>query len=304
MTWLWLALLSSAAWAVVQLVDKTLISSEAPSPRHYLVVSGVAALVPTVVMPALLTSFVTVPGPRMAAAGVLAGVLYFLSNAAFFKALLDMDASLSAAALAAVPGLTTIGSWLVLSETVGWLPVAGVVAITGGVIVMSEASRAARSSRPPLRAWTSLIIAGLLLVGEYLIEGSLVADLHPLDVFFWTRIGVVGSMAVFALLRWRFVLTTIRWAFVERRRVGALTVSNEALDMAAIACLIAAFNAGPVGLSTAVAYTQAALVFVFTLGVNAMKSGTIPTDSDKRGSITWRAIGLLVVVLGVFLTTM
>jgi uncharacterized membrane protein len=303
MTWLWFALLASSAWAVVQLVDKTLISSEAPSPRHYLVASGVAALVPTILMPLLLTSFVTFPGPAMAAGGIFAGVLYFASNAFFFKALLDMDASLSAAALAAVPGLTAIGSWLILSETIGWLPVAGLVAIAGGVIVMSEAPREARRVRPPLKAWGSLTIAGLLLVAEYLIEGTIVQDMHPLDVFFWTRVGVVLSVVVFAALRWRFVRETIRWAFVERRRVGALTVSNEALDMGAIACLIAAFSAGPVGLSTAVAYTQAAFVFVFTLMANAVVPGTIPTNSDKKGGITWRAIGLLVVVLGVFLTT-
>lgn len=303
MTWLWFALLASLAWATVQLVDKTLVSTEAPSPNHYLVASGIAAIAPSVLMPLLVGAYVTTPAPVMMLGGIAAGVLYFASNAFFFKALLHMDASLSAAALAAVPGVTALGSWLILSESVGLLPVAGILVIALGVIVMSGATAESRRHRPPLRAWLLLMVAGTFLVAEYLVEGSLVRELHALDVFFWTRIGVVGCVAAFALVRWRFVIYTIRWAFVTRRRVGALTVSNEALDMIAVASLIAAFSVGPVGLSTAAAYTQVAFVFLITILVNALRPQTIPTEGDKRGNLLWRTLGLTAVVAGVFLTT-
>jgi uncharacterized membrane protein len=303
-TWFWFAALASLCWAVVQIVDKTLINRDAPSTNHYLVATGAAALAPVLLMPLPLHNYVTIPYPSVLASGIAAGVCYFIANAFFFRSLLYIDASLSSAGLATIPGITAVMSYLVLGQRLGLLPVTGIVAITAGVVVMSRVDSAGvEVSRPPLKAWVLLGAAILLYVTEYIIEGTIVRYVHALDVFFWTRIGVLACTAILAVANWRFVRDAIVWAFFSSRRVGAFTVSNELLDMLAVASLIAAYSLGPVGLSTAIAYTQAAFVLAITLLVNAVRAGTIPTEGDRPGALRWRVVGLGVVLVGVFMTS-
>lgn len=305
MTWLVAALLASLAWAIVQLVDKTLIDAKStPSTDHYLVASGISALLPVALFPFVLRQHLTTQDTLTIVLSCLAGVCYFVSNSFFFRAVAHIDASVSSAALAAVPGMTAVGSWLVLSEALGWLPVAGIIAISIGVFVMSRTpkGRTTTSKRVPLRAWVFLAIAELILVVEYLIEGAAAKHLPAVGVFFWTRVGVLACMVALVTANRQFVMDAIRWAFLRSRRVGYLTVTNECLDMIAITLLIASYRSGPVGVATAVAYTQSAFVFILTLAANTFRPNTVPTEGDRRGILRWRVVGLVLVLVGVFLS--
>jgi drug/metabolite transporter (DMT)-like permease len=303
MSWPILALLASLTWAAVQLIDKTLIDSTAtPSSDHYLVVSGATALLPVLLMPLIFSEYVTIPNALSVSLAIGAGACYFVANAFFFRAVSYIDASVTAAALAAVPALTAVGSWLILNETFGWLAIAGLVSITLGVFVMSQAPT--RGKKIPRKAWLYLALAELVFVAEYLLEGTTVRHLSPLTVFFWTRIGILLCLGVLASFNLRFTREAFRWAFLRSHKVGLLTLGNECLDMVAITLLIASYRSGSVGLATALAYTQSAFVFLATLGVNFLRPGTIPTVGDRPGTLRWRLGGLVFVMIGVVLASL
>src|SRR5438132_7308358 len=245
MTWFLLAILASLTWAIVQLVDKTLITDDAPSPKHYWIISGVAALAPVVVMPVALPRLVVLPEKSILILAMFAGVCYFVSNAFFFRAVLRIDASISSAALAAVPSLTAVGSWLILNESFSWFHVAGIVAITLGVFVMSNfGSGNAKKSKIPPRAWVFLASSEIILVVEYLVEGAVVKHISPLSAFFWSRVGVILCVFLVSLTRPRLVREALQWV-LHSKKGGLLTTGNECLDVLAIALLLAACRWGP-----------------------------------------------------------
>jgi drug/metabolite transporter (DMT)-like permease len=301
--WYVFALLASLAWSVVQLVDKTLISSQAPSSNHYLVISGMTTVVSLLVLPLVATHDLSVPTTLTLIGSIGAGVCYFASNGFFFRALNNIDASVNSAVLATTPGLTAIGSWLILGQDLGWPEVTGVIAISVGVLIMSQFGRGKATNRPPASAWMSICIAELLLVTEYILEGVVVEHIPALDVLFWSRVGVVMATAAFAVVRWRLVVEAVSWAFSRSRHVAALSAANECLDIVAIGLLITAYSRGPIGVATALAYTQAAFVFGISLLVNAIRPKTIPTEGDDvhASGLGWRAVGIVIVIAGVFL---
>ncbi len=90
MAWLILAILASLLWAIVQLVDKTLIASAAPSTQHYWAMTGVAAIAPVAIILVAFPKFAMLPEIAYLALAMLAGCCYFVSNAFFFRAVLSI----------------------------------------------------------------------------------------------------------------------------------------------------------------------------------------------------------------------
>jgi len=300
MTWLLFSLISATCWAAVQIVDKTIIVNEAPSVGHYLFVSGLASL-PVVAIGSIFldVTAISVEGIVLATAS---GVCYFIVTAFLFHALVSLDASVAAAALATVPALATVAAWPILGQTLTVLPAAAVLLITAGASVIYWRGRETLSTGKIRRAWFAVLGAVVVLVAEYMIDGYVVQSAPAPTVFYWTRVGVATATLLFAAIRPRRCLDAIKWLIRRRQRVASLTFANELLDMAGVASLIAAYSTGPVGLSTGVAYSSPAIVYGATLIINFVKPGLIPADGDRSNWIS-RGIGILLVVVGVLLAT-
>ena len=300
MGWFGYSLISSLCWAGVQIVDKTLVDGEAPSPLHYLFVSGFSAIPVFVFLP-LFFPVLALPSWQILVS-VVAGILYFAANGLIFYAILRLDASLAAAALAAVPASAAIGSWLFLGEGLEIVAAGSIGLITLGVVMMSIDSPDRAERGESLRTeWLMIAGAVVLLVLEYLLEARVVRDATAPQVFYWSRGGVILATLLLGVFLREKALEALSWAFRRRRHVGLLTLGNEGLDMVAQASLIAAYARGPVGLSTAVAYSNPALVFGGTVLINSIWRGAVPTEGDVAHHY-WRMAGLVLVVAGIFLS--
>lgn len=302
MDWIGFAVVSMICWALVQIVDKTLIATEAPTYRHYLFVSGLASVPVVIFGPAVLAGSFTRLPVHMLLLTVVTGMCYFIGNGFVFYAFTVLDASIVAAALAAVPACAAVASWLALGEKLRVLPVIGLALITIGVVGMNGPRD--KSGQGPSRrsAWLAVAGAVAALVTEYVIEGFAVEKVPSGVVFYWGRVGVVAAVLALAAVRRSEAADAIAWVVRRRRVVLALSFGNEALDMVAIACLIAAYAYGPVGLATGIAYANPALVFLLTVMVNRLRVGAIPSEGDDT-RFAWRALGVTVVVTGVLLAS-
>jgi drug/metabolite transporter (DMT)-like permease len=299
MTWFALAVLASLMWAIVRVLNKTLAASEAPSTQHRWAITGVVAIAPVVLILVLVPRYAALPDTRLLLIVMLAGACSFISNAFFFQAALSIDVATTSASLAGIPGLTAIGSLLLLNEKIGWIPIVGIIEITAGVVLMSRAAAPKRPKRKlPRGAVLSLGAAVATLTAEYLIEGATARYLPTLNVFYWTRIGVLVCVGILSLLKPRLVRDAFRWAFLDNRNIGVLTISSECLAMLAVASLIGAYRVGPVGLATAIAYTQSAFVLVITLAVNSARPGTIPMEDEHPDAVRLRSLGFMLIVWG------
>jgi drug/metabolite transporter (DMT)-like permease len=300
MTWLFFSMASATCWAAVQIVDKTIIENEAPSPGHYLFVSCLASLPVVAIGPIFLDiASISVEGIFLA---IASGLCYFLATAFLFHALVSLDASVTAAALAVVPALATVAAWPILGQKLTVLSAIAVLLITAGVIIMSWRGHATLRTGKIRSAWLAVLGAALVLAAEYLIDGYVVESAPAPTVFYWTRSGVATATLLFAAIRPRHCLDAIAWLIRRRHIVATLTFGNEVLDMAGVASLITAYSRGPVGLSTGVAYSNPAIVYGATLAINFFRPRLIPTGSDHS---EWRprALGILLVVAGVLLAT-
>jgi uncharacterized membrane protein len=299
MTWILFSLIAATCWAIVQLVDKTLIETEAPSSNQYLFVTGLAS-VPVVIFGLTVIGYQGSITTRVIILSVVAGICYFVANAFFFYSLNLLDASVAAASVAIVPAGAALAAWLILGQVVGRMPLIGIALITLGIATMGAQRGGVVSSQNVWSAWAALIAANALLIAEYVIEGYAVGDANPAVVFYWTRVGVVLATFFFMILRFTEARKAMRWLIYRKRKVGALSLGNEALDMLAISCLLVAYAHGPVGLATSVAYANPVLVYLFTLSINHLNPGTVPSDGDVKYR-TQRIGGLVIIVSGVVL---
>lgn len=300
MTWLLFGLISATCWAAVQIIDKTIIEYEAPSASHYLVVTGLISFPVVLIGPVFID--VGDISPAATILSVASGVCYFLVTAFLFHALVSLDASVAAAALATVPALVAAAAWPVLGQELTALPVLAVLLISVGVFATAWRGRGALDAARTRRSWFAMLGAVATLVVEYVIDGYVVETVPGPTVFYWTRIGVAAATFLFAASRPRRLLEAVRWLVRRRRIVATVTVTNELLDMAGVAALIAAYSRGPVGLATGIAYSSPVIVYSATLLINLARPGLIPTDSDRSNRIS-RGIGVLLVVGGVLLAT-
>jgi drug/metabolite transporter (DMT)-like permease len=303
MNWLVFSGISATCWALVQTVDKTLIENEAPSYRHYLFVSGLASVPVVLLGPIFLHASVVSLPLRTILLSIVAGICYFIGNAFFFYALTVLDASIATAALAAIPACAAIVSWLALGESLRFLPALGLSLITVGVIVMNARNAKSAGASSRRKAWLALIGAIAVLVAEYVIEGYAVEKAPSTSVFYWGRVGVVVAVAALGLCRPREAGEAVRWLIHRRGTIVGFLIGNEALDMVGIACLIAAYARGPVGLATGIAYANPVLVFLLTVVVDRLRPGTIPSEGDME-HFKRRALGVTVVVSGVILASL
>lgn len=300
MTWLLFSLASATCWAAVHIIDKTIIENEAPSASHYLIVSGLISLPIVAIGPTFIE--ITAISAEGIYLSIASGLCYFLVTAFLFHALVSLDASVAAAALAAVPALATAAAWPVLGQKLTAASAVAVLLITAGVFMAYWHGRAMLNTARTRSAWLAMLGAVVVLVVEYIIDGYVVETAPGPTVFYWTRIGVATATLMFAASRSKRFLEAIRWLIRRRRIVASLTVTNELLDMAGVASLIAAYTRGPVGLSTGVAYSSPAIVYGATLTINFVRPGLIPTDSDRSNWLS-RGIGIVLVVAGVLLAT-
>jgi uncharacterized membrane protein len=300
MTWLLLSMISATCWAAVHIVDKTIIQSEAPSVGHYLFVSSLTSLPVVALAPVALD--VTAVGAEEIFLSIASGLCYFIVTALLFHALVYLDASVTAAALAVVPALATVAAWPILGQQLTALTGVAVLLIAAGAFVLYWRRHETLSTGNMRRAWFAVLGAVIVLVAEYTIDGYVVENAPAPIVFYWTRVGVATATFLFVATRPARCLEAVRWLIRRRRVVATLTFANELLDMAGVAALIAAYSRGPVGLSTGVAYSNPAIVYGATLVINFVRPGLVPTDSDRSNWLS-RGLGMLLVVVGVLLAT-
>ncbi len=301
MTWLAFSLFAASCWAIAQLIDKIIIEKAAPSSDQYLLVSGMAAVPVLVLGPLLAGTSLTGISAGKVSLSIAAGVLSFLTNALFFFALKTLDASAASAAFSMTPAAAAIGSWVIFGQKITILSAMGLALSAIGAVLMN-AERREDGGRNVRKAWIALGAASALAVTEYIIEGYVVKEVPPSTVFYWTRAGVVAAITAFATIQPQAAREAFAWVIRRSRAAGALSFGNGALNMIAIASLIAAYTRGPVGLATGVAYADSALVYMATIGINAIRPKTIPSKGDVkyRGR---RVSGVTIVVLGVLVAS-
>lgn len=295
-SWVLLALASATLWAVVSLVDKTILERVIRHPATYLIISGASAVVPALLLPV----FFDVTGASMpvAVAAAATGILYVFYNYLFFKSLQKSDASVVVNLWLLCPLFCTAWSLLFFGETLSLLVTAAIVTIVAGVAITSYSRDSAKTRLRGRIAALFMIGSAFVASIDYAIQDFLVRENTPLVVFYWSRVGVVISVLFLCLAIPQLRIAVFDLSRTVRLRAFSAAAINEALDMIATFSLIVAYAQGPLGPVTTIAATQPAFVLLFILVINRVRPSTIPSEGDERYKVR-RAIGISITILGI-----
>ena len=292
--WALFSLLGALTMAMVNILDKFVLTRLARRPIVPLLILVAMGLVP---LPFIfigrgippLTAAVVVPAVAAAAAFTLSTLLYF---AAALREEISRVVPLSYLS----PLFVSLLAALFLGEVFPPQKYLGIALLVAGALFIS--SRELLSLRPG-RAFWLMVLSAVFLAGYLTLTKRLLAE-----VDFWSAFALV-RLAMFILLVPFYVIHRKETALVLRtqsRRVLLTMALSEVLALTALLLGTVAMSAGPVTLVAALSSVQPFFVLAFALFLSHFFPAVLREDTEARilGS---KLLAIILIVLGALLIT-
>lgn len=287
MLWFYLALISAAIWAAVNVIDKYVISGFFKKPSAQLVISGVVQL--TVGLAAVILFGMEIPNPIIFAICFVAGILGFIATFFYFKALFSEEVSRAIPVLYMIPIWTMIFAAIFLGETLSAQQGFGIVLLVLGSVLVSVKKTAKWKIGFTLGL---MVLASILYAAEDILLKYLTTHLSFWGIFFWESLGFVSGSVVVLAFRRNEVIGTIK----RFKKVALLSVGSETLAAVAGIFLIWSFSLGLVSLATAVTSVQPLFVLFYATLLSIFWPRVIKEELRTEAlSLKVIAIGLILV---------
>lgn len=302
-SWLIAALGAAALWAVVNLFDKFLITKgfKSVTARMFMdAAAGVLTCIP--IMPFL--------GKHDGYTVILSmgsGLILFLFNYLYYRAIKIADVSSTAGYLQIVPAFTAIWGYCFFSEVFGAVVYAGIAVVLIGLVLVSvEALTPAGTIILPghnSRAFLVYLLPGAILLSFcYTLQKKLLLTTSPWEVYFWGRIGCL-LVTVLGCIVFKKIRTKVQEGVLEASaRTLVLAALVEVVNFVGVFLLIFAYAKGPMTLVTVAAAMQP----LFVIGGSTLLgvfSSAYPRVSvtNSFSIIGFRVLGVIVLGIGLFL---
>lgn len=257
MDWFYLALLSSAIWGAVVLIDDNLLRSVYKSPEFGTISSGLLALLPLI---SLFFVDITIPSLKVMMLALLSGFLLVTAYFFYFKSLLieapSLVITLWGLSPAFVPFLAFffVGELLTLSQYIGFVVILG----AGLGISSVDIKRLKFSKVLFIMIFASLITAIVSVLFKFIYQN---VDFWSGFIFVSLGMGLAGFFYIFTLKKGRTFFPDL----YKRKRFLGLFVLVELLNIAAVLVFSLAISLGSVSLVEVIGGTEAIFVLVFAL---------------------------------------
>ena len=291
--WMLLALVNSAIFASMAVIDKRLIDRYVPSLPSYYVWIGFSVLIYGIVFMAIDGIPDTDHVGHSIVAG-LSGLSWGLALAMMFLGYKLQEVSRASAMVFTFPVFVALFAVVFMGESLVPLQwVAITVVIAGGVLISMTGpatSKAKLTKIIPVLLCASLLIATGHLTAKYALEEvsvTLVTSLHFLGVaavllFFWRRDTV----------------SNLRKAMSHKEALILMLVAEGVLAPAALLAQIFATKLGPVSLVATITGTHPIFV-VFYTAVLSMPGLRIMNESLNRNTLAVKAASVAMIIGGV-----
>ena len=302
MAWLYLSLLPPLLWACVNTVDKVVVGKYIDKAVVYLVLTGLASLIPIIILPA----FCQIDGitPFILGLSILTGVLYIWYSWFFFRSLQLSDAPVVANLLLLVPVFTLLLGTFLFDERFSPTAYVGIAFVLAGVLGVSTEKRDAAAqgkvrgiSLTP--AFLLMLISAVITSIAYALQKYILLHTTELTLFYFSRIGVLGAALGIVICS----KEKRRQFFSTMRHIPSVIIPvsacNELLDMIAAFSLMAAYDRGSLSLITTIISIQPIFVLFLVNTLNKVKPGLVPSKGDSKLFFI-RLAFIVLTVLGVY----
>ncbi len=292
-SWVYLSLLSGFLMAVVNLLDRYVLTRLVKRALAPIVVLGVIGLVPGLLVLAV-KGRVGLAGAELLLA-VGAGLIFLAMAYFYFRAAQVEEISRVVPLFYLSPAMVAILARVLLNENLSGRKYAGIALLVAGAVLIS-------SRWPPgLRrgpAFGFMILAAGALAAYTLATKAVLKSADYWTVFALARLGMFMGITP-VVFRNRKELK----AELTGRRGGKVVVlmaGNEALAMAGSFVFTLAASRGPISLVNALASTQPFFVLGLTLSLARFWPGLLGEETS-RGAVILKIAAILVMFAGVFL---
>ena len=294
MIWLTLALLSSAIFGVMGVIDKRLIDKHLPSLSSYYVWIALSVLVYGFV-------FLAVGGipvdaePRLLMVAGASGVAWGGALVMMFWGYKLQEVSRASAVVFTFPVFVAIMATLFLGETLVPIQWAAIVLVVSGAILISLNGGAGTSSAKLAKAFPFLVGASLLtaighITGKYVLEEFSVTMVSSFRFF---------GMAAVLFLFWRpSTFGHLRQALGSREALVLLLVGEVVLVPAAVLLMITATKLGPVSLVATVTGTRPVFILLYSTLLSLPSLKVLSESLDSR-SLTVKLVSVMMIIGGI-----
>ncbi len=292
--WALMALTSAAAFGMVSIVDKRVLSRHLPGVSSFLLWGGltIAVYVPLALY---LTGIPQGTPPKYLAAAFCSGLSLGVSLVLMFQGLRMEEASKAVAIVQIYPVFVALLAAAFLGERLAPLQWVAMALVVLGAILVSLDAVPAGGSWLPGRGTPLLVASGLFAGLAYFSAKLGLGHLSVWNAFALQQLGVLAVCCFFARPRaWRQLGAALR-----RPVILALMVVGEGLvPIAASFVAMAATNLGPVSLVTAFLATRPLFVFIYSTALSRTRWSSNDAPMT-RSALVLKLAAIAMIVAGV-----
>lgn len=294
MNWVFLALGSALAFAVVSALDKILIQRFVTNPRAFIVLVGLIQFgLAAIVLPfAKFSGYGLDTALISCLSGFLAGIYLVL----MFWVMRMQDVSRVVPITSTHPIFVAILAQVFLGEVISVLAWAGIVVTVGGAALMSFGPTTRRSERGQSQ-WVpfALLMVSSLAFGlsQYLTK-VVADDIDVWSMFVWRGIGL-GTACVGIMVR-RSMFPDLVRAIRDPAAISLAVFTEGLLVLVAVILQLLAIYSGPVSLAVTVMAIRP--LFVFILGILLSLGVSRVLDEPLEGRILATKMAAIAMTVG------
>jgi len=294
MLWVIFSILAGLTWAVVNIVDKYVLSKWVRKPIVPIMILGVVGLFASLFV-YLFRGFSTLSCFNIILA-FIAGIFYILCNVFYFKAAKIEEISRVIPLFYLAPFFILILAAIFLGEVFSPIKYLGIFLLIIGAIIIS--SKNLIEIRLGKVFWL-MILSSLVLSIHAVIIKYLLSFADFWTIFSYTRIGTIFALIPIFYFHFPDLVSTVK---KHGKKVVAVISLNESLNVAGVLFITIATAIGYVTLVNTLASVQAFFVLLFAIVLSIFYPKILREEIGKSTVIT-KLIAIILMFVGAVLIT-
>lgn len=305
LNWLVLAIMAAFSWALVNILDKKILTGKKITIPARQVFDSVVGLLTVIA----LISYASSPNIMLIGLGMSGGLLIFAFNNYYYKSLQLGSVSAVSIHLQLIPIFSATIGFLLFGERFSGATYWGVTMIVAGAVLVSI-ERGVDGKFPIFLSRNMHILlrymlpASLFMCINYGFNMELLTQNSILDVYLWGRVGTtLGGLGLYIFsAETRKACHTLVYKHENRLLCEIFTV--ELFNVIGIWLLTAAFAVGTITLVTIATSTQPLLVIIFLIAFAAFNRTDVLADfSASKRVLFLRITAVFLQIAGIFFLT-
>lgn len=292
--WVIFSILAALCWAVVNIVDKYILTKWIRTPLIPVIIVGLIGMIASIII-YFVYGFTWLSSLNIILA-LVAGIFYILMTVFYFKALKIEEVSRVSPLFYLSPLFILLFAGIFLGEVFTPLKYLGIFLLMIGAILISSKNLLRINLG---KAFWWMLLATISLSINQLLTKYLLNFTDYWTIFSWTRIGAVIGIVPISYFYFPELITTVRR---YGKRVVAVMCMNETLNLFGVLFITIAISTGYVTLANALSSVQPFFVLLFAVILSIFYPSILKEEIGKS-VVFLKLLAIVLMFIGAILIT-